>query len=184
VESLPSTSKSVPSTGVTAFVFTPDSLKLIMATTSACVLVVDLSPERPRVVRRFEHHRMESARVGRASRVSKDEKAPGAEEAVMDVDTEDSEDEHQDQAVTKEIAMDSQVLRMCVSIDGQWLATTDRRCRTHIFNLDSVQVRILIRNHSMLPLTERSASIILLFRLCHSPYMLWRSILRRQGRLP
>jgi len=33
------------------------------------------------------------------------------------------------------------VSRMAISADGQWLATTDDLARTYIFNLDSVQVR-------------------------------------------
>jgi U3 small nucleolar RNA-associated protein 4 len=32
------------------------------------------------------------------------------------------------------------VSRAAVSADGQWLATTDHLCRTHVFNLDSLQV--------------------------------------------
>lgn len=31
------------------------------------------------------------------------------------------------------------VLRMAVSPDGQWLATSDELCRTFVFNLDSIQ---------------------------------------------
>lgn len=34
------------------------------------------------------------------------------------------------------------VSRMAISADGQWLATTDDLSRTYVFNLDSVQVRL------------------------------------------
>lgn len=36
------------------------------------------------------------------------------------------------------------VSRMAFSADGQWLATTDDHCRTHIYNLDAVQVSICL----------------------------------------
>jgi U3 small nucleolar RNA-associated protein 4 len=35
----------------------------------------------------------------------------------------------------------ARVLRLAVSADGQWLASSDDHARTHVFNLDSVQVR-------------------------------------------
>lgn len=33
------------------------------------------------------------------------------------------------------------VLRIAISPDGQWLATSDDQRHTHIFNLDSISVR-------------------------------------------
>jgi U3 small nucleolar RNA-associated protein 4 len=33
------------------------------------------------------------------------------------------------------------ILRITISPDGQWLATSDDRRHTHIFNLDSISVR-------------------------------------------
>ncbi|EIN13583.1 WD40 repeat-like protein [Punctularia strigosozonata HHB-11173 SS5] len=140
VESLPSTSRAAPSTGGTAFVFTPDSLKLVMSTTSAYILIIDLSSERPRVVRRFEQHRMEHVGIGKAARTKQ-----GGHEAAMDVDGEGSEDDEEEQIPSGDDAVGISVSRMCVSTDGQWLATTDDRCRTYIFNLDSIQ------HHSVVP---------------------------------
>ena len=34
-----------------------------------------------------------------------------------------------------------EISALAFSPDGQWLATTDDCCRTHVFNLDAIQVR-------------------------------------------
>jgi len=52
-------------------------------------------------------------------------------------DVEMSDDEEQVSAAVN-------VLRLAVSADGQWLASSDDHARTHIFNLDSVQVCLSI----------------------------------------
>jgi U3 small nucleolar RNA-associated protein 4 len=49
------------------------------------------------------------------------------------------EDENMDE---EEEAVIGAVTRMTISADGQWLATTDDLCRTHVFNLDALQVGI------------------------------------------
>ena len=59
-----------------------------------------------------------------------DEDSEGDEERESD---DESEDERED-LVT--------VNRMALSLDGQWLATSDTAYRTHVFNLDSVQASI------------------------------------------
>jgi U3 small nucleolar RNA-associated protein 4 len=48
----------------------------------------------------------------------------------------DDEDDDSDEATSVGI-----ISRMAISADGQWLASTDDLCRTHVFNLDSMQVR-------------------------------------------
>ena len=115
-------------------------------TMSGYVLVVDLgtADNKPRVLRRFEHHRMKNHIVGnrvikglKAAKVVQEVEGPeadaddGKEESESD---EASEDEDEQITVT--------VTRMAVSPDGQWLATSDDRSRTHVFNLDSIQVRL------------------------------------------
>jgi U3 small nucleolar RNA-associated protein 4 len=67
----------------------------------------------------------------------------------------DAEDEIESQESSEEEASDSgddhdnkrriadilpSVLRITVSPDGQWLATSDDQRHTHIFNLDSISV--------------------------------------------
>ena len=50
----------------------------------------------------------------------------------------DSKEEGETQLSTPVVV---NVLRISISPDGQWLASSDDRSRTHIFNLDSIQVR-------------------------------------------
>lgn len=102
-------------------------------------MVVDLgdaSAHRPRVLRRFEQHRLLAglARVVRGRTADAD-----AVEGVGDQDPPASSDE-EDEDPVKVIPT---ITRMAVSPDGQWLVTTDDRCHTHVFNLDSIQVRFL-----------------------------------------
>ncbi|KAI0085618.1 WD40-repeat-containing domain protein [Irpex rosettiformis] len=56
---------TVESTGASAFAFTPDGTKLVMATAmSAYLLVIDLSGDKPQVLRRFEQHRARDVVLG------------------------------------------------------------------------------------------------------------------------
>lgn len=58
-------------------------------------------------------------------------------------DEEGKEEEDESEEEVNEKIVPTTVTRMSVSPDGQWLATSDDRCRTHVFNLDSIQVRLL-----------------------------------------
>ncbi len=145
-----SLSGSPPSTGGSCFVFTPDSTKLVMATcTSSFILIIDLNSENdtPRVLRKFQHHRTQNTATGRATRgkrtssedvemADKDEESPPGENEQTD--SEEEESEGGDGQATS-----CTITRMAVSADGQWLATSDDRSRTHTFNLDAIQVKFL-----------------------------------------
>ncbi|KAG6911760.1 hypothetical protein DXG01_000006 [Tephrocybe rancida] len=127
---------TTPSTGGQAFRFTPDSSKLVMSTAFlSYILVVDLTDEKPRVLRRFDQHRFKDS-LSR-DRVVKGRKTGGDVEMgnATGEDSEASEEEAQDPT-----SVVASILRMSISPDGQWLATADDRARTHIFNLDSIQV--------------------------------------------
>ncbi|RDB28866.1 U3 small nucleolar RNA-associated protein 4 [Hypsizygus marmoreus] len=128
-------------TGGLAFQFTPDSTKLVMSTAmSSFILVIDLSGEKPRVLRRFDHHRLRDSIV--RNRVVKGRKTDDdAEMAGVTAEVEESEDEIEGGSTPVLVS----VHRISISPDGQWLATSDDRARTHIFNLDS------IKHHSVLP---------------------------------
>ncbi|KII93432.1 hypothetical protein PLICRDRAFT_152118 [Plicaturopsis crispa FD-325 SS-3] len=121
------------STGGSAFCFSPDSSKLVMSTTlTPYVLVLDLSSDKPHVLRRFDHHRTTGIIPG--ERIVKKIGRESADDAPM----EDGEDEVSNLTTAT-------ISRMAISADGQWLATTDDRSRTHIFHLDS------IKHHCALP---------------------------------
>ena len=116
-----------------------------MATSiSAYILIIDLNSEdnTPHILRKFEHHRLQNTSIGRVIRgikpsediVMDDESnAPESDERGVDSDSEESEEE---ESQTKSCT----ITRMAVSSDGQWLATSDDQSRTHIFNLDAIQV--------------------------------------------
>ncbi|PBK77057.1 WD40 repeat-like protein [Armillaria solidipes] len=127
------------STGGLAFAFTPDSSKLVMTTSmSSCVLLIDLGNDSdgPRVLRRFDHHRQRNGMGG--DRVTKKLRSDG------DVDMEAPESEATpDNDPSSCVAVN--ILRLSVSADGQWAATSDDNARTHVFNLDSLQ------HHCVLP---------------------------------
>ncbi|KAH9075802.1 WD40 repeat-like protein [Lactarius deliciosus] len=140
-----------PSTcGASALLFSPDCSKLIVATTTGCVLVLDLvsDPVSARVLRRFDQHRSRNSSVeGRAltgRRNGVDYEADVLEPG-QDVHDSDSGTDDIDVWPTHSGSLPATITRMAVSPDGQWLATTDDHMRTHIFNLDSVQ------HHSSLP---------------------------------
>jgi U3 small nucleolar RNA-associated protein 4 len=89
------------------------------------VLLIELgsAEQKPQVLRRFGNHRSRNAFGERVADQPDDEFTPigfahgnGESESVANV------------------------LRLAVSADGQWLATSDDLCRTHVFNLDSLQV--------------------------------------------
>ena len=85
---------------------------------SAYILIVDLGDEdhSPTVLRAFDNHRSLNG-VGR--RLTKT--------LVSDNGA--------------DVTTSARILRLTVSVDGQWLASSDDHSRTHVFNLDSVQVR-------------------------------------------
>lgn len=119
-------------------------------TMSGYILVIDLgtADNKPRVLRRFEQHRMQNIIVG--NRVVKGRKGI---EASVDVEMSDedgkkdgSESDESSEGEDEQITVT--VTRMAVSPDGQWLATADDRSRTHVFNLDSIQVRRSLSRYS------------------------------------
>ncbi|KAG7099464.1 hypothetical protein E1B28_001314 [Marasmius oreades] len=134
------------SRGGLAFAFTPDSTKLVMNTAmTSCVLVIDLrgSDGRPSVLRRFDHHRESMAGSGRAVK----------DMNSMDIETVDpAEDEQIEQEDEEEhvhsVSAHTNILRIAISADGQWLATSDDKCKTNVFNLDSLQHHCLLPSFS------------------------------------
>ncbi|KAL0579813.1 U3 small nucleolar RNA-associated protein [Marasmius crinis-equi] len=128
------------STGGLAFAFTPDSTKLVMSTAmTSCVVVIDLNngSGKPSVLRRFDQHRQSNVR---SKRVIKDLKTGGDVEMAEPDEESDSEDEEDASKPTQ-----ANVLRLAVSADGQWLASSDDQRRTNVFNLDTLQ------HHCVLP---------------------------------
>ncbi|GLB36397.1 putative WD40 repeat-like protein [Lyophyllum shimeji] len=137
-------------TGAQAFRFTPDSSKLVMSTAmSSYILVIDLTGEKPHVLRRFDHHRLKDSIV--RDRVVKGRKTSGDVE-MGDGTIEDEEESEEEQANATPTV--TSVLRLAISPDGQWLATSDDRARTNIFNLDSIQ------HHSVLPSFSKPAQVL------------------------
>jgi len=151
LEHLPDTPSAC---GASALSFSPDSSKLIIATTTAFVLVLDLASDSTsaRVIRRFDQHRNRGSIVeGRALTGRRNDEEHGADEPEQDAEESDAESIVVDHAQpTLEAAGANKptaatVTRMAISPDGQWLATTDDHRRTHVFNLDAVQ------HHTSLP---------------------------------
>ncbi|OCH96584.1 YVTN repeat-like/Quino protein amine dehydrogenase [Obba rivulosa] len=144
---------SSESTGASSLVFSPDSTKLVVATSmSSYILVIDLGTGTPRVLRKFQQHRMRDIvlgkRVVRGRKEQEDVEMVDTEntdmagkDAEKNAESSDSGSEEEENANVEPAT----VTRMAVSPDGQWLASTDDRCRTHVFNLDSVQ------HHCVLP---------------------------------
>ena len=176
------------------------------------ILVIDLSGEKPRVLRRFDHHRMQDSMVylnselkGRAliqgtaksngvhvngdvDREMADAESPQEEEEQDPNDEKDSdedEDEEEDKKITAALIT---VDRIAVSADGQWLATSDNQARTHIFNLDSISVSSsnhLYSRHSY-PDSISLASLYITFfpPLCPSSSFRPNTPLHSPSRLP
>ncbi|KAF8895039.1 WD40-repeat-containing domain protein [Gymnopilus junonius] len=173
--SIPASSTHPLSTGAAAYRFTPDSSKLVVSTVmSSYVLIINLTGDKPRVLRRFDHHRMQDSIVrdrvikGRAKKSVQvngnghihvngdgdvDMAEPGAESSLSEQDESDSED-GEDEDVTVSTAAVVNVDQIAVSNDGQWLATSDDHARTHIYNLD------LISHHCVLPSFPRAAQAL------------------------
>jgi U3 small nucleolar RNA-associated protein 4 len=142
--------------GASALSFSPDSSKLILATTTAFVLVLDLASDSTsaRVVRRFDQHRSRGPIVeGRTltgRRNDDDREEDAASEPEQDTEEPDAEtimidDAQPIHATGTNKPTPATITRMAISPDGQWLATTDDHRRTHVFNLDAVQ------HHTSLP---------------------------------
>lgn len=137
-----SSSKGSRSTGGNYFVFTPDSSKMILASASTSfILIIDLSTEEPTVLRRFDQH-------GKITPLSGGRLVRGSSRSqVQDTDDDEGELPQSDGPPT--------VVRMAVSPDGQWLATSDELCRTSVFNLDSIQVCVEFLCHRIVPANLR-----------------------------
>ncbi|KAF9480459.1 WD40 repeat-like protein [Pholiota conissans] len=168
---IPASSTHVTSTGAAAFQFTPDSSRLVMSTAlSSYILVIDLSGDNPRVLRRFDQHRMQDSIVhdrvikGRAqvngTKINGHAQLNGDGDVEMEDanapspdNGEESDSESDDEDVRSTVAVVS-INRIAVSMDGQWLATSDSKARTHIFNLD------LISHHCVLPTFPRTAQAL------------------------
>ncbi|KAI0307576.1 WD40 repeat-like protein [Multifurca ochricompacta] len=136
--------------GASTLAFSPDSSKLVVATTTAFVLILDLAsdPTSARVLRRFDQHRNRKSIVeGRIliGQRTKADRETNASAQEQDTDHSDRESINIDLQSTLSRPTPATITRMTISPDGQWLATTDDHRRTHIFNLDSVQ------HHSSLP---------------------------------
>jgi U3 small nucleolar RNA-associated protein 4 len=145
-EHLPDT---LSSCGASALTFSPDSSKLIIATTAAFILVLDLVSDSTsaRVLRRFDQHRLRSIMAeGRVLTGRRNDEDHEADASKSEKRSEGHETKNRGMAnPTDAKPMPATITRMAISPDGQWLATTDDLLRTHIFNLDSVQ------HHSSLP---------------------------------
>jgi len=154
------------SAGAVALCFSPDSSKLVLSTAqTSYILIFDLGSDKPRLLRRFDYHRLKETVVGnRVVKSLRQQKQPNgtltngkrASEGVEDVEMGDVEDEIHSQWSSEQPESDGDsdddknpiadtipsVLRIIISPDGQWLATSDDQRRTHIFNLDSISVRV------------------------------------------
>ncbi|KAI0639180.1 WD40 repeat-like protein [Trametes polyzona] len=152
------------STGASSLVFTPDSSKLVLATsTTAIVLIIDLGTvdRPPRVLRKFEQHRLREGYLndrvikgrkgasagadGDVDMAEDDQADPSGSASDSDSDTDTDSD-----SVEASKRVRTTITRTAVSPDGQWLATADDRRRTHVFNLDAVQ------HHCALPSLPRA----------------------------
>lgn len=155
---------------------------------TAYVLIVDLSSDKPQVLRRFEQHRIqdallslrvirgrsksvpsgdvEMADVASSANANANAEPSASPTGGMDVDQDaeptkstedadvpasDSESEDADPTPLPTKPVPATITRLAISADGQWLATTDDRRRTHVFNLDSVQ------HHCVLPSFSHAA---------------------------
>jgi U3 small nucleolar RNA-associated protein 4 len=93
---------------------------------SAHLLVINLGNdlETASVLRRFDHHR--SVVGGRATKSRRND---------GDVEMGFAENN-----IGSDTLVGVNISRLAISSDGQWLASSDDHSRTHIFNLDSLQV--------------------------------------------
>ncbi|KAF9433718.1 U3 small nucleolar RNA-associated protein [Entomortierella beljakovae] len=117
----------VRGTGAHLLSFTPDSTRLVVASTDSQVVIMDISQWESGkfdIVRRFGQHRGTG----------------GKDSESMDVDGENEVVGGKSQVET--------VAFMAVSADGQWLATGDLKNRIFVFNLDTLQ------HHATLPVFD------------------------------
>ncbi len=110
---------------------------------SSYVLVLDLTGDKPRVLRRFAHHRMRDSVVH--NRVVKGRRKDGTGEVDVDMRDNDADESDSDDELDS-APLVANIFRIAISHDGQWLATSDDHLRTHVFNLDSIQVGPLLLN--------------------------------------
>ncbi|KAL4068329.1 WD40-repeat-containing domain protein [Scleroderma yunnanense] len=120
-------SQGTLSIGGNKFLFTPDSSKMVMASTSSTILVIDLGSAKPTCLRRFDQHQKPS--LVSAGRVIRG--ASRGQSKHENHDADDSDDISNTGTPS--------VVQMAVSPDGQWLASSDDRGRTFVYNLDSLQ---------------------------------------------
>lgn len=123
---------------------------------SSYVLIIDLSGDKPRLLRRFDQHRQQEAIVrnrvtaGRTPKVNghaivngdgdvdmEDVASPPASPGTPVEESEDDSDEEETSSAPAVVSVN----RIAISEDGQWVATSDTRARTYIFNLDLISVR-------------------------------------------
>ena len=114
--------------GATTLSFSADGTKLIIGLSqSGSVAVVELnSATHPRILRVFDHHRQLDTRT-RLKQGTKSRKD------VVDIDSD---------IPPTETSLEAVIVHLVTSYDGQWLASTDLRGCTHVFNLDSIQVQV------------------------------------------
>lgn len=139
--------------GSSSLVFSPDSCKLVMClVASSKVVVLDLAPaeeqtlKQVKVLRVFEQHSVtlhKSTLNGRAlaGRVSQDVSRNREDDDDDDASgSSEEENEERPYGPTTTNTSASQICCAAVSSDGQWLVTVDLLRRSHIFNLDALQV--------------------------------------------
>ncbi|KAF9931218.1 U3 small nucleolar RNA-associated protein [Mortierella antarctica] len=118
----------VRGTGAHYLTFSPDSARLVVASTDSHVVVVDIAQWETGtfdILRKFGQHRG----------------AGGKQAESMDVDGEEED------IVGGESQIET-IIAMAVSADGQWLATGDLKNRIFVFNLDTLQ------HHATLPIFD------------------------------
>ena len=128
------------STGSTALGFSPDSRKLVLGlafSPSVCIIELGQKDQAPHFVRKLNHHFSSRDTVRKLA--GKEIRKNGDEDA-MEVTVEGEESENLSHLLER--PRRSMVTRLAFSPDGQWLATSDDNCRTHVFNLDTAQVRL------------------------------------------
>jgi U3 small nucleolar RNA-associated protein 4 len=95
---------------------------------SGLVVVIDInSATDPRILRVFDHHRQLDGRT----RLKQGMKS---RRDAVDIDS---------TTFPTESGLDAVIVHLATSYDGQWLASTDLRGCTHVFNLDSIQVQVV-----------------------------------------
>ena len=101
---------------------------VLASASTSTVLIIDVSTEEPTVLRQFDQHgKLVPVSGGRLVRGS-------SRSQVQDADDDEGE--------LPQANGPPSVVRMAVSPDGQWLATSDELRRTFVFNLDSIQARV------------------------------------------